>query len=72
MKNRTRSPGKYSAAEVLVLRDRLGMKGYRKRRKRDPREREILIELGLDRIKRAEEENFVPIGFRRRRVKLLP
>jgi hypothetical protein len=72
MKERIRPYRKDSATEVLLLRDRLGMKRYRKRLKRNPEEKEILLELALNKIRKAEKNSFLPIGFRKRRVKLLP
>lgn len=72
MKERIRPYKNNSAVEVLLLRDRLGMKKYRKRLKRDPEEKEILLELALNKIKKAEKNSFIPIGFRKRRVRLLP
>ncbi len=61
-----------SAVEVLLLRDQLGMKKYRKQLIRKPEEKEILLELALNKIRKAEKNSFIPIGFRKRRVKLLP
>jgi len=72
MKERIRPYRKDSATEVLLLRDRLGMKRYRKRLKRNPEEKAILLELALNKIRKAEKNSFLPIGFRKRRVKLLP
>ena len=61
-----------SAVEVLLLRDQLGMKKYRKQLIRKPEEKEILLELALNKIRKAEKNSFMAIGFRKRRVKLLP
>lgn len=61
-----------SAVEVLLLRDQLGMKKYRKQLIRKPEEKEILLELALNKIRKAEKNSFIPIGFRKRQVKLLP
>jgi hypothetical protein len=72
MKERTRPYEKGSPIEGLLLRDRLGMKKFRKRLKRSSEEREILIKLALNKIRKAEKKSFLPIGFRKRRVKLLP
>ncbi|MFO7865948.1 MAG: hypothetical protein R6V02_03925 [Candidatus Aminicenantes bacterium] len=57
-----------SKVEILLLRDRLGMGRYRKLRKRSPEKRKILRELALSKIKKAEENDFIPLGFRKRRV----
>jgi hypothetical protein len=72
MKERIRPYRKDSATEVLLLRDRLGMKRYRKRLKRNPEEKEILLELALNKIRKADKNSFLRIGFRKRRVTLLP
>jgi len=61
---------KASSVEMLVLRDRLGFKRYRKTAPRDPEKKKLLLELALKRIKKAERDNFVSLGFRKRRVRL--
>jgi len=58
-----------SATEMLLLRDRLGLPRFQKSAKRDPEKRELLLALALRRIEKAEVDNFVPVGFRRRRVR---
>ena len=60
-----------SPVDFLVLKDRLGFGKYRKRIKRDKEEREILIDLGLKKMKEEEKNNFIPVGDRRRRLKIL-
>ncbi|HOI17441.1 MAG TPA: hypothetical protein PK036_13965 [Geobacteraceae bacterium] len=52
----------------LLERDRLAMGRYRKTRERDPEERRLLMELALERIREAERTDYIPIGFRRRRL----
>ena len=58
-----------SAIEMLLLRDRLGLRRFRKTAKRDPEKRELLLALALKKIEKAERDNFVQVGFRRRRVR---
>jgi len=58
-----------TAVEMLLLRDRLGLRKHRRTAKRDPEKRELLLELGLKRIEKAERDNFVSLGFRKRRVR---
>ena len=58
-----------SAIEMLLLRDRLGLRRFRKTAKRDPEKRELLLALALKRIEKAERDNFILVGFRRRRVR---
>ena len=53
------------------LREQLGMRRYRKRSKRDEEKRKILLELGLKRIEEKEKEDFILVGYRRRKVKLI-
>jgi len=60
-----------SPVELLVLRDRLGLKRYRKSTKRDKEEREILLDLGLKKMEEKEKDDFIPLGYRRRRLKIL-
>ena len=60
---------KTSATEILLLRDRLGLRKYKKTAKRDPEKKELLLQLALKKIERAERDNFIPVGFRKRRVR---
>ena len=69
MRQRIRKYEDISAAEFLVQRDDLGIKRYRKTAKRNPEKRKILLALGLDKIREQEENDFIIIGYRRRRVK---
>jgi hypothetical protein len=59
-----------SPVEFLLLRQKLGLKRYRKTASRNDEERKILLELGLKKIEEKEKDDFIPIGFRRRRVKI--
>jgi len=60
-----------SPVEFLLLREKIGVGRYRKTRKRSIEERKILLELGLKRIEEKEKEDFVPLGPRRRKVRIL-
>jgi len=60
---------KASATEMLLLRDRLGLRRYSKTAKRDPEKRELLLKLALKKIEKAERDNYISIGFRKRRVR---
>jgi len=70
MKQRIRKFEERSPVEFLLLREQLGMKRYRKRLQRDEEKRKILLELGLKKIEEKEKEDFIPLGYRRRKVKL--
>jgi hypothetical protein len=61
-----------SSVEMLLLRDRLGYKRYRKTAKRDPEKRRLLLEMALDKIAKAERDNYIVIGPRRRKVIFRP
>jgi len=69
MKSRVRKYEELSPVEFLVLRDSLGLKRYRKTAKRDEEERKILLDLGLKKIEEKEQDDFIPAGFRRRRMR---
>lgn len=71
MKVRVRKYEDVSPLEFLVLRDSLGLKRYRKSTKRDEEEREILLDLGLKKMEEKEKDDFIPVGYRRRRLKIL-
>ena len=58
-----------SATEMLLLRDRLGLRKFKKTAKRDPEKKELLLELALKKIEKAERDNFIQVGFRKRRVR---
>jgi hypothetical protein len=54
---------------MSLLRDRLGLRKYKKTAKRDPEKKELLLQLALKKIERAERDNFIQVGFRKRRVR---
>jgi hypothetical protein len=68
---RTKKYEEVSPVAFLMLRDKLGLKRYRKTARRNEEERKILLELGLKMIKEREKDDFVPLGDKRRRVKIL-
>ncbi len=59
-----------SPIEFLLLREELGLRRYRKRKKRDEEEKRILIELGLKKMEEKEKDDFIPLGKRRRKIKI--
>ena len=54
MKARIRKYEEESPVEVLLLRQRLGLKRYRKTARRDEGEKKLLVELGLRKIEREK------------------
>ena len=72
MKQRTRKYEEGSPVEFLLLRERLGIGGIdRKRSKRDEEKRKILMELWLKKMEEKEKDDFIPVGYRRRKVKII-
>ena len=71
MKVRIKKYEDLSPAEFLLLRESIGIKRYRKNTKRDEEERRILLEIGIKKIDEKERDDFVPIGYRRRKVRIL-
>jgi hypothetical protein len=67
--NRRKNFEDVGAIDVLLLREKLGLQRYVKQRERDPEKRRILLELAMKRICEAEQDDFIPVGYRRRRVK---
>ncbi len=57
-----------SGLDMLLIRDRLNLGRYRKAAERNPEKRRVLIDLALEKIREAERNDYVLIGFRRRRV----
>ncbi|MDP2278887.1 MAG: hypothetical protein Q8K51_11745 [Nitrospirota bacterium] len=70
MKVRTKKYEDISPVEFLVLREKLGLKRYRKTAKREPEKRKILLELGLKKIEEKEKDDFISVGYKRRRLKV--
>ena len=71
MKARKKGYEDISSVEFLILRDALGLGRYRKSTKREKEERSILLDLALKKIEEKEKEDFIPLGKRRRRLKVL-
>jgi len=69
MKRRLKKFEEGSPVEFLLLREQLGMKRYRKGSKRDEEKRKILLDLGLKRIEEKEKDDFILLGYRKRKVK---
>jgi hypothetical protein len=72
MKKRVKKYEETSPVEFLLLREKLGIKRYRKTAKRDEEKRKILLDLGLKKIEEKEKDDFISLGYRRRKVKILP
>jgi len=70
MKKRVKKYEETSPVEFLLLREKLGIKRYRKTAKRDEEKRKILLDLGLKKIEEKEKDDFIPLGYRRRKVKI--
>ena len=70
MKVRRKKFEEASPIDSLLLREKLGLKRYRKQVKRDPEEREILLDLAIKKMEEKEKDDFIPIGNRRRKIKI--
>jgi hypothetical protein len=70
MKARKKTFEEGGAVEMLLLREELGLSRYRKVRERDPEKRRLLLELALRKMDEAERDDYLPVGFRRRRLKV--
>lgn len=71
MKLRIKKYEDVSPVDFLVLKDGLGFKRYIKKTKRDEEERNILLNLALKKIEEREKDDFIPVGYRKRRMKIL-
>lgn len=60
-----------SPIDILVLREKLGMKRYRKMSGRAPEKRKVLLNLALKKMEEEEKDDFILIGFRRRKVNIV-
>jgi hypothetical protein len=71
MKTRIRKFDEASPVEILLLRNKLGLRRYIKTGKRDDEKRKLLLDIALKKIEEKEKDDFIPIGFRKRRMKVL-
>ena len=71
MKVRMKKYEEVSPVEFLLLRERLGIRRYRKNMKRDEDEKKILLDLALKKIEEKEKDDFILTGYRKRKVKII-
>jgi len=71
MKVRRKKYEEASPIEFLLLREELGLKRYRKQVKRETEEREILLDLAIKKMEEKEKNDFIPVGYRRRKIRIL-
>jgi hypothetical protein len=72
MKKRVKKFEEESPVEFLLLREKLGIKRYRKTTIRDEEKRKLLLKLSLKKMEEKEKDDFIPLGYRRRKVKIIP
>jgi hypothetical protein len=72
MKKRVKKFKEGSPVEFLLLREKLGIKRYRKTTIRDEEKRKLLLKLSLKKMEEKEKDDFIPLGYRRRKVKIIP
>lgn len=70
MMKRRKTYTEESPLESLILRDKMGLKRYRKVKKRDEEERKILIDLALKKIREKENSDFIRLGYKRTKAKV--
>jgi hypothetical protein len=70
MKLRVKKYEEVSPVEFLLLREKLGIRRYRKNMKRDEDEKKILLELALKKIEEKEKDDFILRDYRKRKVKI--
>ena len=71
MKVRMKKYEEVSPVEFLLLRDRLGLRRYRKSIKRDEDKKKILLDLALKKIEEKEKDDFILTGYRKRKIKII-
>lgn len=57
-----------SPIEFLLFREKFKIKRYRKQIKRNHDEKEILLNLALKKIAEKEKDDFISIGYRKRKI----
>ena len=70
MKVRRKKYEEASPIDFLLLREKLGLKRYRKQVKRAPEERKILLDLAIKKMEEKENDDFIPVGNKRRKIKI--
>ena len=55
---------------MLLLRDRLGIKRFRKTRGRSAEKKEMLLDLWLRTMEEREKNDYLPLGPRKRRLRV--
>jgi hypothetical protein len=70
MKIRVRKYEDLSPTDFLLLREEAGLRRYRKQIARDAEKREILLDLAIKKIADKEKDDFIPAGYRRRRLRV--
>ena len=70
MRTKVKKYAEVSPLEFLLLRDKMGLKKYRKSAKRAPEKKEILLRLALKQMQEKEKDDFIPAGFRKRKLKM--
>ena len=71
MKIRMKKYEELSPVEFLLLRERLGIRRYRKSIRRDEDEKKILLDLALKKIEEKEKDDFILTGYRKRKVRII-
>jgi hypothetical protein len=71
MKVRTKKYEEVSPVEFLLLREKLGIRRYRKNMKRDEDEKKILLDLALKKIEEKEKDDFILTAYRKRKVRII-
>ncbi|GBD97897.1 MAG TPA: hypothetical protein ENG83_14865 [Nitrospirae bacterium] len=71
MKIRIKKYKDLSPVDSLVLRERLGLKRYRKMAARNADKKSTLMYLALNKIEEKEKDDFIVLGYRRRKVNIV-
>jgi len=59
-----------SGIGFILLREKLGFKRYIKTRIRDIEKKKILLDIAINKIEDKEKEDFLPLGYRKRKLKI--
>ena len=70
MRERRRKYEEQGPVDFLLLRDRLGIGRFRKTRARAAEKKELLLDLWMRTIAEREKNDYIPLGPRRRRLKM--
>jgi hypothetical protein len=70
MTTKVKKYGDIPSVDFLLLREKLGLKRYRKTVTRSTKKKKILLDIALKKIEEKEKDDFILIGYKRRKLRV--